>query len=154
MSAAGRRGVALPLALFVLLVVGALVGGTFFVGRLEQESGRNTLFAAQAREAAEAGLARALGGLESSTLEALAVGAPPQALGTLVLNGGLSVTSDLRRLTSALFLIRSVGRRQTTGGLVLATRALGALVRLEPAAGAVPGGLQVWVVERGWFSAY
>jgi hypothetical protein len=148
-----RRGIALPLSLFVLLVVGALVGGTFFLGRLEQESGRNTLFAAQAREAAEAGVSQALAALDASALEATVIGAPPVSLATLVLNPGVSASGDLRRLTGTLFLVRSEGRRQATGGTVLASRSVGTLVELVPAGGAVPGSLEPRVVERGWFSA-
>ena len=149
-----RRGIALPLALFVLIVVSALVGGTFFLGRLEQESGRNILFAAQAREAAEAGVSEALAALDAATLEATVIGAPPVSLATLVLNPGVSVTSDLRRLTRSLFLVRAEGRRQATGGIVLASRSVGAVVELVPAGGAVPGVLEPRVVEQGWFSAY
>ena len=146
-----RRGMALPLALFVLIAVGALVSATFFLGRLEQDSARNTLFATQAREAAEAGVAEALAGLTPATLEAIAVGAPPLDLGTLMLRPGVSATSDVRRLTAAVFLIRAEGRRQAAGDIVFASRALGALVQLVPAEG---GGREVRVVERGWFSAY
>ena len=48
------------LPLFALAVIGALVSGTYFVARLEQQSGQNVLFAAQAAEAAEAGLNEAV----------------------------------------------------------------------------------------------
>ena len=149
-----RRGIALPLALFVLIAVGALVGGTFFLGRLEQDSGRNILFAAQAREAAEAGVSEALATLDAATLEATGIGAPPVLLGSLVFNAGVSATSDIQRLTGTLFLVRSEGRRQATGGIVLASRSLGALVQLMPAGGAEPVNLEPRVVERGWFSSY
>jgi hypothetical protein len=39
---------ALVLSVFALVVIGALVAGSFFVGRLEHITGRNTLFASQA----------------------------------------------------------------------------------------------------------
>ena len=52
-----RRGMALAVAIFALVVVGALVAGAFFAGHLEQRTGRNTVYAAQATDAAEAGLA-------------------------------------------------------------------------------------------------
>ena len=152
--ATDRRGIALPLALFVLIAVGALVGGTFFLGRLEQESGRNTLFVAQAREAAEAGVSVALASLDRATLEATVIGAPPVRLATVVLHPGVSAFSDLRRLTGTLFLVRSEGRRQAPGGIALASRSVGALVELVPAGGAVPGMLEPRVVQQGWFSAY
>ena len=51
-----ERGMALAVAIFALVVIGALVAGTFFAGRLEQSSGQATVYASQAAEAAEAGL--------------------------------------------------------------------------------------------------
>ena len=56
-----ERGVALAVAVFALVVIGALVAGIFFAGRVEQQSGRNTFYAAQAAEAADAGLGEAIG---------------------------------------------------------------------------------------------
>src|SRR5688500_1190539 len=54
-----ERGMALALAMVSLVVIGALVSGTFFAGRMEMISGRNSVYAVQASEAAEAGLAAA-----------------------------------------------------------------------------------------------
>ena len=45
-----ERGIALAVAIFALVVIGALVAGTFYAGRLEQQTGRNTFTAAQAAE--------------------------------------------------------------------------------------------------------
>jgi hypothetical protein len=149
-----ERGIALPLALFVLIAVGALVVASFFTARLEQQSGRNTLFALQAREAAEAGLSQALATLEAGALESIAIGGPLLSLGPVNLNNGASAACDVRRLTSTLFLIRAQGRRQSAGGMVLATRSLGALVQLVPAAVAVSGGPELRLAERGWVSLY
>lgn len=149
-----ERGIALPLALFVLIAVGALVVGSFFTARLEQQSGRNTLFAAQAREAAEAGLNQALATLAADALEAIAVGEPPVSLDAVNLNNGASAGCDVRRLTSTLFLLRAQGWRHGAGGMVLATRSLGALVQLVPSTAGVSGGLQLRLAERGWFSLY
>ena len=149
-----ERGIALPLAMFVLIVIGALVVGSFFTARLEQQSGRNTLFAAQAREAAEAGLSQALAALQADTLEAIAIGELPLSLGAVNLNNGAGASRDIRRLTGALFLIRAQGWRQSAGGMVLATRSLGAVVQLVPVTGAVSGGVQLRLAERGWFSLY
>ena len=146
-----ERGLALPLALFMLIVVSALVAGSFSVARLEQQSGRNTLFAAQAREAADGGLNQALATLDPVALQAMSAGGPAVSLPELSLHG-TTVVSDVRRLTSALFLVRAHARRQTTGGVVLATRSLGALIRLI--AGAESGGLEPRMIERGWFSLY
>ena len=62
-----EQGMALILAVFGLVVIGALVAGSFFVGRVEQISGYNTTWASQAGEAAEAGL-----GYAKDALNALA----------------------------------------------------------------------------------
>jgi hypothetical protein len=131
-----------------------LVVASFFTARLEQQSGRNTLFALQAREAAEAGLSQALATLEPEVLDAVASGGPPLSLGPISLNNGASAGCDVRRLTSTLFLVRAQGRRQSAGGMVLATRSLGALVQLVPAAAAVSGAPELRLAERGWFSLY
>ena len=54
-----ERGMALALAMLSIVVIGAIVSGTFFAGRMEMVSGRNSVYAVQASEAAEAGLAAA-----------------------------------------------------------------------------------------------
>ena len=59
-----EQGMALTLAVFGLVVIGALVAGSFFVGRVEQVSGYNTVWASQAGEAAEAGLSYAMAPLD------------------------------------------------------------------------------------------
>ena len=81
------RGVALPLALFVLIVIGALVAGSFSMARLEHQSGRNTLFVAQARETAQGGLEDALASLDPVALEAMSVGGAAVSLAVLSLVG-------------------------------------------------------------------
>ena len=72
-----ERGMALAVAIFALVVIGALVAGTFFAGRLEQSSGQATVYAAQAAEAGEAGLSDAISGLNATTLGGMVVGAAP-----------------------------------------------------------------------------
>ncbi len=67
-----ERGMALAVAIFALVVIGALVAGTFFAGRVEQQSGQNTFYASQASEAAEAAMAQTLAGsLGAATMLAL-----------------------------------------------------------------------------------
>jgi hypothetical protein len=153
-----ERGIALALALFALTVIAALVGSSFFAGRVEQQSGRNTVFAAQAREGAEAGLTEAMASVEAGTLAALAAG---QVLGleTITLGNGVSVSRDVARLTSSLFLIRARGTRLSPAGMVLATRSLGAVVHLVPAPAAPDGSAgvpatELRLAERGWLQLY
>jgi len=44
-----QRGMALPLALFALVIIAALLAGVFYMGRLEQRTGDNFMARAQAR---------------------------------------------------------------------------------------------------------
>jgi hypothetical protein len=150
-----ERGIALAIAVFALAVIGALVGGIFFAGRLEQQSGQNALFAVQAGEAAEAGLNAAIATVEVATLEGLPVGGAPLDIGTLILAGGASASHQVVRLTGNLFLIRVRGIRHNAAGTALAVRSLGSLVRLGPAPDSAAGsGRVARVVERGWVQLY
>jgi hypothetical protein len=144
-----RRGIALPVALFALVVIGALVAGNFFAGRLEQQSGQNSLFTAQAAEAAEAGLAEALSTTTSASIDALVIGGSPADLGGLTLGDGLTVERQVSRLTATLFMIRATGVRQNAAGIPLASRSAGLLVRLV----ASPAGLAP-LAERAWVQLY
>jgi hypothetical protein len=147
-----RQGIALPVALFALLVIGALVAGTFFAGRLEQQSGQNSFFAAQAAEAAEAGLAETLADPAAASLGSLLMGGPPADLGVLALGNGITVQRQVSRLTTTLFLIRATGFRKDPAGTPLATRSAGLLVRLV-ASPAGSTGLTP-LAERAWVQLY
>lgn len=131
-----ERGVALVLAVFSLVVIGALVAGAFFVGRVEQLSGNNTVWAGQAAEAADAGLSHAQATIDAATYQALPVWTPAAptelALATRTVAGmpGMVFTDSIRRLTNALFVVRSTGRRVSPSGAVLAEQSLGMLVRM------------------------
>jgi hypothetical protein len=127
-----QRGVALAVVIFALVIMAALVAGSFFAGRLEHQSGRNTLYAAQAAEAAEAGLVEALGAISSSTLVALPPGGVPLNLDPMSFAAGFRVERQVSRLTSTLFLVRSLAARQDAGGGDLAVRAVGLLLRTAP----------------------
>jgi hypothetical protein len=126
------RGIALAIALFALVVMAALVGGSFFVGRLEQQSAGNTLYSGQAAEAAEAGLVDALSTISSGALVALPVGGVPLNLGLMSLGAGFRAERQVSRLTSTLFLVRVLAARQDAAGGDLAVRSVGALIRLAP----------------------
>ena len=132
-----ERGIALAVAVFALVVIGALVAGTFFSGRLELLTGRNTFIAAQAAEAAESGLTQAAGSQTTAALLALPINANPvnaTSLGAFPVNGAhTSATASINRLTDVLFLVRSVGVRTNAAGGQLAARSLGQLIRLVQA---------------------
>ena len=149
--ARNEGGIALIVAVFSLAVIGALVGGIFFAGRLEQQSGRNALFAAQAAEAAEAGLSNLLAMMDPAALGGLPVGGAPLDLSTLTLPG-VTVATQVQRLTRDLFLIRARGIRQAGPGVTLAVRSAGLLVRLQ--SGTDAGGVVARLGERAWVQLY
>ncbi len=137
-----ERGIALVVAVLALVVIGALVAGTFFAGRLEQRGGLNSLFAGQAFEAAEAGAATTIASWDVATFNALPVGgdttlAPAGSL----LGGNVSYVVTVNRLTAATFLVRSEGARVDAAGGVLARRLVGVLARLDAPALDVQGAL-------------
>lgn len=130
-----ERGMALVLAVFALVVMGALVAGSFFVGRVEQLSGRNTVWATEAGEAAEGGIAWAMVNLTPADYEAIGVyspGAPNEAefTGTVPNMAGRVWTDSIRRLNNQLYLVRSFGRRLGSGNQVMAAQTVAQLVRL------------------------
>jgi hypothetical protein len=148
-----RRGFALAVALFGLVIIGAVVSGSFFAGRLEQHSGQNTMFAAQALDAAEAGLSDVLANADVMALEALSAGGVPLELPPLTVTAGVTSSRKVVRLTSTLFLVRATAATRNADGTPLATRALGLLVRIAPATGATPRQL-VPLRERAWMHLY
>lgn len=125
-----ERGIALAVAVFALTVMGALVAANFHAGRLEQESGRNALYAGQAAEAAEAGLSDASVALEPAVLENLGMSDSTLDLGTMVLGQRVVASRQLRRVGQNLFLLRATGVRHDAAGNPLATRSLGLLLNL------------------------
>jgi hypothetical protein len=144
-----QRGIALALALFAVVVIGALVSGSFFAGRLEQQSGQNTIFAAQALEAAEAGLSDVLANADPAVVEALPVGSSPLDLDPLVPGTGVTAERQITRLTSSLWFLRSTGTRRNAEGNSLATRSLGLLVHVVPGNGAASSRFSP-IAERAW----
>jgi hypothetical protein len=125
-----ERGMALAVTLFALVIIGILVSGTLFSGRLEEQSGSNTIYGSQAAEAAEAGTSDVLGTVTAPALLALTAGGAASDLGTLSLGGRVDATREILRLTSSVFLVRSTGTRRNAAGAPLATRTSGTLVRL------------------------
>jgi hypothetical protein len=140
-SLQNERGMALAVTLFALVIIGTLVAGTLFSGRLEQQSGSNTLYTNQASEAAEAGISDAIGTTTAPDLLSLIAGAAPSNMSTVSLGARVDATRQLSRLTGSLFLIRSVGTRRNAAGTPLATRTSGTLVRLVTPSLLVRGGL-------------
>ena len=124
-----ERGMALAVAIFALVVIGALIAGTFYSGWMEQQTGENTLYASQAAEAAEAGLSDAVATANAMTFVPLPIGTTLD-LGTQALGAKVSVSRTATRLTESLILVRALGRRSDAAGGVLAQRSTGMLTRM------------------------
>jgi hypothetical protein len=148
-----RRGIALVLAMFALVVLGAIVAGTFFAGRLEQQSGENTLYATQTREAAEAGLADALVALAPASVNGLVPGEAPLLLPPISVGAGVRLERQISRLTGTLFLVTARATRHDAGGGPLASNGAGLLVHLLPdSASGVP--VIAPLRHRPWLQLY
>lgn len=120
------RGVALPIAIFALVVIGVLVGASFFIGRQEQSVGRNTVRLQQAFGAAEAGMQLQAANWMATGANQMPVG------GSISFGGSLSGSGwyrgDVRRLNDLLFLVRSEGFSTDSNS----RQQLGMLLRLRP----------------------
>jgi hypothetical protein len=128
-----RRGMALAVAIFALVVVGALVAGAFFAGHLEQRTGRNTVYAAQATDAAEAGLANVSGNWDGLNLGAVAINDSSvmnsAALGATGSASRTSYKATMIRVADGLYLIKSLGTLKDAGGNILSQRLVATMAR-------------------------
>ena len=120
------RGIALPLAIFALVIVGVMVAASFFIGRQEQLVGRNTVRLQQAFAAAEAGAQLSVASWDPNQLNALTIGDSAAFGGVLAESGWYR--GQVRRLNTLMYLVRSEGfSRDST-----ARQQVGLLVRLRP----------------------
>jgi hypothetical protein len=148
-----RQGIALATAIFALAVVGGIVAGGFGIALLEQQSGRNTLFVAQASEAAEAGVWELLHQAPQAAVESLVVGGAPLSLVPASPITGVAVLGQISRVADNLYLVRSRASRVDAAGEVLASRSVGLLARwsgdtLDEAHLLLP------IRERSWLQLY
>jgi len=127
---ADERGMALAVAIFALVVVGALVAGAFFAGNLEQATGRNSVYAAEAADAAEAGAANVLSDWDQFNLNNIANGESVTVPLSTSLGARVNVTPQVQRLNDNLFLVKTLATRTTAGGTILAQRTVATVARL------------------------
>ena len=120
-----ERGIALVVAVVALVVIGAIVAGTFFVSTVEQRSAQNVVVAAAAQQAAEAGLEDALGTIKGGDYPYGV--ADSTAYATNVTPSGWTTTTSYTvwvfPVNSSTWLLKSVG---TSNG---ATHTLGEMVK-------------------------
>lgn len=122
-----RRGIALPTALFALVVIGALVAGIFFTARIEVRSGENTMSQARATEAAQAGLMMGYPNV-LSIAGAITDGNQAGSARTQIGTTGSYYTDTVTRLNRYMYLLRSFGTYEV-GGNVIASRTLAMLIK-------------------------
>ncbi|HET7423710.1 MAG TPA: hypothetical protein VFJ92_09120 [Gemmatimonadales bacterium] len=135
-----ERGIALAVAIFALVVIGLLVAGTFYAGRLEQQSGENAFYANQAGEAAQAALTQTVQGTSATALLAITPG-NSSAGPSLSLAQHSGATTTIKALTTSVWLVTAVGSKTNASGTQLAARSLAQLVRLNQAEILVGAGL-------------
>jgi len=121
-----RNGVALPLAVFALVVLGVLVATSFFVGRQELAVGTSTVRLQEALAAAEGGMDLQVALWDPGVLNVMAIEDSVPFAGALPTGGWYRGAT--RRLSDLLFLVRSEGFSRDSG----ARRQIGMLVRLRP----------------------
>ena len=122
-----ERGIALPLAIFALVVIGGMVAGSFFIATQEQSVGRNSVRFQQAFAAAEEGAQATVANWSSAVYNTLNNGDSVSIGGVLDSRTGW-YRGSVRRLSDLLFLVRSEGfNRDST-----ARQQVGIVVRLRP----------------------
>ena len=125
-AAYDQRGVALPFALLVLAVVGALVGAAFWIGVAERRAGLAMLALQGALGEAERASQVAVSGWEASRINSLGIleRTSDTARG---LDGTITSMSEVRRLSPTLFLITGIGFSRSGAAI----QRVGVLARLS-----------------------
>lgn len=126
-----RRGIALVIALFALVVIGALVAAVFFTAQLEVRSGANVMSGLQADQAAQAGLEYAAANWRRTWAKqgtGNSIGVNWIQLGAT--NGYF--TDSVTQLNNQLVLVRSFGQARNGVGGVLGSRTSGMLFKVSP----------------------
>ncbi len=126
----GERGVALPLALFTLVIAAVMITAVFWVARMEQRMGYNSIASTQAFEAAETGVVQVLTTWDKATYNVLTTGGT-YSTPTATYGGNATYTTTVRRLNTNLFLLQAEGRYLVAGQAVT-RRQVARVVRLDP----------------------
>jgi len=127
-----ERGMALAVAIFALVVIGALVAGAFYASTLEQRTGRNSIYAAEAAQAAEMGPMSVLRNWDQYALNNMGTGSVT-ALGATSAgpHNELRYQPTVTRLNGQIFLIQSLGSRLSPAGDTVAQKTVATIARLS-----------------------
>ncbi|HET7459553.1 MAG TPA: hypothetical protein VFJ74_18015 [Gemmatimonadaceae bacterium] len=126
-----RRGMALPVAIFAIVVVGALLAGAYFSSSQERKIGRNTLVEQRALNVAEYGLNYDVSNWDvtrniEGNFPVGTVDANPRYVNTIGDTAFVKVT----RLTPTNFLVVSNGRANIDQSMTQSTRSTSMMVQI------------------------
>ncbi|HSD33683.1 MAG TPA: hypothetical protein VLB49_17340 [Gemmatimonadales bacterium] len=132
-----ERGMALAVAIFALVVAGALIAGAFFAGTQEQRVGQNSLRVQQSFGVGEAAINEVVRNWNPQIYNALPIYPADSFVFAPVLSGGGtgSYTGVIRKLNSNLYMVDVTGRdRASAAGQAFGSGArqrLGWLMRVR-----------------------
>ena len=145
-----ERGMALGVALFAMVVMGALVAGAFFIGTMEQRVGENTRRSTQAFGISEGGALETVRGWTPQTINNKRFfPLDTVRLTTTLASGGSGYYGgSIYKLNKNLYLVDVTGTDRTAYGSFARTGArqrVGMLVRVKP----IQFGIKAAVTTRG-----
>jgi hypothetical protein len=123
-----ERGIALILAVFALVIIGALIAGIFYTAQLEQRSGGNALAGQQAADAAQAGIDYAISNWNSSWTT-LGAGNSATIASTQLGSSSEYFTATVMALNGFTYLVTSTGQVKNPSSAVVASRTMGMLFK-------------------------
>ena len=129
MSTVSRRGFALPVAVFALVVVGVLVMGGFYMSRQESRIGMASEMGSNAFYLAESGANNVMANWDGPAYSAIAAWSSLTVEDTVA--QGIQ-TVEITRMTPRLYFLNATGTVTKGGALYSgATRSVGMIVRLN-----------------------
>lgn len=125
---AARKGLALPMALGAIVVIGMVLAGVFFTATQENRVGRNTITQEKAFRAAEYGLNNAYAGWNNVTMSRLSTGGVATVVNDNSSKGWLD-TVRVTKLNSQTYQLVSTG--YAGSGTTLARHRTSSVIRIN-----------------------